>query len=38
MRLAEGGTTGRVGMQVLLHVAYMLLLMFTFALMLVKPR
>jgi hypothetical protein len=38
MRLAEGGTTGRVGMQVLLHVAYMLLLLFTFALMLVKPR
>lgn len=38
MRLAAGdSTTGRVGMQVLLHVAYMLLLLFTFALMLVKP-
>ena len=35
--LAEGGSEIKVGMQVLLHVVYLLLLLVSFALMLLKP-
>ena len=37
MAVAEGGSEIKTGMQVLLHVGYLLLIMVTFALMLLKP-